>query len=345
MTRSTIAGLPALALRYDLRSPEFGVSAARLLAAALVQATYVESFGFERVTLSEHHHAEDGYLPSVLVAAGAFAARTREIVVRPSALILPLHDPLRVAEDLAFLDVLSSGRIEATVAAGYRRIEFDMLRIPFEGRGTRLAESVALIKRAWSGERFDHDGRSVLVRPLPIRPGGPPLIMGGSTPRAARRAAEIADGFDPSDSALITVYRDECARVGRTPGDCRTRVGAFFVHVSEDPERDMRLLEPHVRHEQAMYKAWEADTTMIGDEATTRDVWSAGTHLVLTPEDAASYLVALDPAGIFTLHPLIAGVDPDLANESLRLFCERVLPLAAAGASHPQEGDLGSLRN
>ncbi|ALJ18855.1 hypothetical protein AOA12_02580 [Microbacterium sp. No. 7] len=321
---------PALALRFDLRAPAFGTPPAELYEAALVLSELADGAGFERITVSEHHHADDGYLPAVTVMAGAIAARTRRARIRFSALILPLHDPLRVAEDLAVLDVISAGRAEATVAAGYRAVEFEMLGVPFAGRGTRLASSIGVLRTAWRGEPFEVEGRPALVRPVPVQPGGPPLIMGGSTPLAARRAARIADGFDPSTPAVLDEYVAECERLGKAPGDHRRRVGPFSLHVSLDPERTRALLEPHVRHEQNAYRQWDADVTIIAGEQEETDVWSAGTHVVVTPEQAVDALDALDGSGVFTLHPLVAGVDPEVAFESMTLLRDRVLPSLSA---------------
>src|SRR5690606_37127917 len=127
-------------------------------------------------------------------------------------------------------------RLEVTVAAGYRELEFEMLRKSFSDRGTRLRRAVEVLRRAWTGEPFTYEGKSALVRPTPVRPGGPPIIMAGSTPKTARRAAEIADGDDPSTPALMQDYLAACAELGKEPGQARPRVGTFFMHISEDPE-------------------------------------------------------------------------------------------------------------
>ncbi|MET0952829.1 MAG: LLM class flavin-dependent oxidoreductase [Aeromicrobium sp.] len=327
MSTSSARTRPAVALRYDLRCPNLGTRPVDLLAAALDHAAYAEQHGVERVQVSEHHHSEDGYIPAPFVAAAAFAARTRTMRVRLSALVLTLHDPVRAAEDLAMIDVLSNGRLEVTAAAGYRVIEFEMLGQPFAGRGTRLRHAIALLREAWTGEPTTFEGRPVLVRPRPVQPGGPPIIMGGSTPKAARRAAEIADGFDPTDPALIGDYLAACAALGRTPGDSRPKVGPFFVHVSDDPERDRQRLAPHVQHEMQQYAAWAAASPVGGTPAIALDdVWRVGSHHVLTPAECVDLLAGLDPGGVFSLHPLAGGLPPDAADESLRLFVEDVLP-------------------
>jgi len=194
MTTTGARRRPAIALRYDLRATPFGASHAELFAAMLDQAAYADQHGLDRVHVSEHHHAADGYLPSVFVALAAIAARTSRVRIRPSALVLPLHDPVRIADDAAVLDNISGGRLDLTVGAGYREVEFQMLGRPFAGRGARMREAVGFLREAWRGEPCTFEGRPVLVRPRPATPGGPRIIMGGSTPASARRAAEIAGG-------------------------------------------------------------------------------------------------------------------------------------------------------
>src|SRR4051812_3445368 len=101
-----------------MRAPEFGTSSTQLYSAMLEHVAFADRHGFDRVLFSEHHDADDGYCPSPLVAAAAAAARTRRLKIRIQALILPLHDPLRVAEDAAILDIVSGGRLEIVIGAG-----------------------------------------------------------------------------------------------------------------------------------------------------------------------------------------------------------------------------------
>ena len=319
---------PSLAFRYDFRAPTFGTPTADLLSAALDQIAYAESHGVERVRISEHHHTEDGYCPSPFVMAAAFAARTVHAIVRLSALVLPLHDPIRAAEDLAVVDQLSRGRLEVTVAAGYRPVEFQMFAVPYAERWDRLTTGVHILKRAWSGEPIAIGGRSVLVRPLPYRPGGPKILIGGAGPRAARAAAQIADGFDPAVPALLSQYVAACRELGREPDAVERKVGPFFVHVTTDPERDKARLAPHVQHELAMYSAWSAKAGQFGShpDIGVDAVWDVGSHFVLTPAECVALVDSLDPAGTFALHPLAGGLPVDAANESVRLFCEEVIP-------------------
>src|SRR5688500_16357510 len=111
--------MATLTLHYDFRAPSFGASAADIYATALEQCAWGDAHGFSRVVISSHHGCDDDYGPSPLIAAAAIAAVTKQMRIVP-VVALPLYHPLNVAEDVAVLDLLSKGRIDLLVAAGYR---------------------------------------------------------------------------------------------------------------------------------------------------------------------------------------------------------------------------------
>jgi alkanesulfonate monooxygenase SsuD/methylene tetrahydromethanopterin reductase-like flavin-dependent oxidoreductase (luciferase family) len=163
---------------------------------------------------------------------------------------------------------------------------------------------------------------------LPVQDGGPPIIMGGSTPKTARRAAEIADGYDPSAPALVADYLTACAELGKDPGEHLNRVGPFFMHVAEDVERTQHQLAPYVQHEIQQYAQWTPGTEHLPGtaEQSLESVWTVGSHQVLTPDQAIELARGFAPGSLLTLHPLCGGLPPELALESLQLFVEKVLP-------------------
>ena len=113
-------------ISFDMRAPDFGAPAKDLYAAALDQCSWADELGFDFVGIGEHHATDDGYLPSPIVFASAVAARTRRILLRPSVLLAPFYDPLKLAEDLAVLQILSHDRLVVGIGAGYRPAEFEM---------------------------------------------------------------------------------------------------------------------------------------------------------------------------------------------------------------------------
>jgi alkanesulfonate monooxygenase SsuD/methylene tetrahydromethanopterin reductase-like flavin-dependent oxidoreductase (luciferase family) len=320
-------------LRYDLRRPEFArASSAELAQAAIEQCEFADRHGFLSATLSEHHGSPDGYLPSPLVLAAAIAARTRQVRLMIAALIAPLHDPIRIAEDLAVVDVISNGRLIPVLAAGYVASEFATFGRDLGERGRLLDEAVEVLKRAWTGEPFEYRGRTVRVTPRPVQQPRPPIFLGGSTRAAARRAARIADYLIPSTPDVFETYRAELNRLGKPdPGPLPPSTGNF-VHVAEDPDAAWRHIAPHALHETNAYGRWLADAGLAGPYRQHRDADSlraSGQYLVLTPDELVARARALGPAATITLHPLMGGLHPDHGWESLRLVVEKVMPALA----------------
>src|ERR1700710_1245607 len=140
-----------LEIRYDLRAPDFGAPALDLYQAALDQCEWADNLGFESCTLMEHHASTDGYLPSPLVMAAAVAGRTKNLLIRVALMLLPLYHPLRAAEDLAVLDLVSNGRLRLMVGAGYRQEEYSQYGLSLSDRPALMVEAVEALKQAWTG--------------------------------------------------------------------------------------------------------------------------------------------------------------------------------------------------
>src|SRR5579875_891482 len=129
-----------------------------------------EDLGFDTIWLTEHHFVEDGYSPSMLPLAAAIAARTRRIRIGTFVLLLPLHNPLRVAEDAATVDIISNGRLDLGLGQGYRVPEFTGFGVPRKERGARLEEGTEIIRRAWTEDGFSFDGRFNRLRNITLSP-------------------------------------------------------------------------------------------------------------------------------------------------------------------------------
>lgn len=315
-----------LSLRYDLRAPAFGAPAEALYRAALEQCAWAEDHGFLMATLSEHHGSDDGYCPSPLVMAAAIAGRTRNLRIMVAALILPLYDPIRLAEDLAVLDLASGGRIDLILGAGYRPEELAMFGHTLDDRVPLLEENIEVLQKAWTGEEFEYRGRTVRVTPRPARPDGPGLILGGASKGAARRAARMGLGFLPVDDATWAEYQEASRELGREVGPTPGLGGPRFIHVADDPDQAWSRIAPHAFHDTNVYGSWLADAKARGPYAMTDDVDSLradGAYIVITPDECVE---RVRETGSLLLHPLMGGLDPDLAWESLELIAAEVIP-------------------
>jgi alkanesulfonate monooxygenase SsuD/methylene tetrahydromethanopterin reductase-like flavin-dependent oxidoreductase (luciferase family) len=321
-------------VRFDMRAPVDGPAPiADLYEAALEMAVWADRHGAVSVVLSEHHASPDGYLPSPLVLAGAMAARTSTVPIMVAALLVPLHDPVRLAEDMAVLDVVSRGRVAYVAGLGYRPEEYAMFGQRLAARGTRMDECLTVLQRAWTGEEFEYDGRTVHVTPPPTTPGGPMMFYGGGSAAAARRAARFGLGFFAQTWAegLEQTYADECARLGREPGMCVIPAPGTptSVFVAEDVDRAWDRIGPYMLHDARMYASWLGDAAAASKSAAlTVDALrsEAGAYRVLTPEQAVDHV---REHGVLALHPICGGCPPALAWETLSLVADRVLPAVA----------------
>ena len=317
-------------ITFDLRAPAFGAPRERIYAAALDMCEWADDLGFDLVGFGEHHGSDDGYLPSPIVFAAAVAARTSRIAIRPSVLLAPFYDPVKLAEDLAVLQILSRGRLLVGIGSGYRPGEFEMFGLRREDRKQLTIDAIAFLEQAWSGEAFVWQGREVRVTPVPDPP--PPLLLGGSHPAVARRAARIADGYLPPLGEHWDVYRDECLALGKAdPGERFKRLGPIFVHVTRDPNAAWERLVPHIVHFVESYAEWtvEAYGRAAGPFAggvDVDDLRRSGAYCALTPDETIALAERLGPDRTFVLTPLLGGLDPEFAWESLRLFEAEVWP-------------------
>jgi alkanesulfonate monooxygenase SsuD/methylene tetrahydromethanopterin reductase-like flavin-dependent oxidoreductase (luciferase family) len=318
-------------MRFDMRAPGFGASTTELYAAALEMASFAESRGAVAAAICEHHTMEDGYLPSPLVLATAMAARTSTLAITTAALILPLYDTIRLAEDMVVLDIISSGRVSYILAIGYRPEEFEHHGADFGRRGRLVDDQLALLIRAKAGEPFEHEGRHIHVTPAPVTPGGPVVMWGGGSPAAAKRAGRFGLGFlaQGGDPELEQVYADACREAGNEPGFCMIPPTDLptSLFVADDLDTAWAELGPHLLHDVRAYAAINQGNTHTASLsfATTVDELRAEnrSHRIVTTEEA---ITMVRSGHLLNLQPLVGGLPPDLAWKYLRHVTDDVMP-------------------
>jgi alkanesulfonate monooxygenase SsuD/methylene tetrahydromethanopterin reductase-like flavin-dependent oxidoreductase (luciferase family) len=244
------------------------------------------------------------------------------------AVILPLHDPVKVAEQIAVLDLISGGRIDTVFGAGYVKYEFDAFGVSLKDRARLLDEGIEIIQRALSGERFRFNDREIFVRPLPIQ-NPPPLFAAGGVTATAQRAARFGMGLWPLTPKLVPIFDNECRKLGRTPGPVIGHVGS--VHVSEDPDATWDELAPYVAHVAKSYADWGSDaassSSPFHDVTTIEAMKASGLYQIVTPDECVKLAKQLEKttSGI-NLTPLMGGLSPKSGWKNLELFIGKVLP-------------------
>jgi alkanesulfonate monooxygenase SsuD/methylene tetrahydromethanopterin reductase-like flavin-dependent oxidoreductase (luciferase family) len=319
----------SVSLTYDMRAPDFGAPTVDLYKAAVEQCAWADRLGIDAVSLLEHHASVDGYLPSPIVLGSAIAAVTERMLIRMSVVLLPLYHPIRLAEDLAVLDLIAEGRLRLTVGAGYRSAEYEQFDLNIKRRPSLMEEGVEVLKQAWTGEPFEWRGHTVRILPRPAQRPRPAIALGGSSPAAARRAARIADDFQPVVPKLYDVYVEELAALGKPapparPGGGRGGGGMFF-HIAEDPDRAWAQIAPHAMHETNDYAEWA--TGMRGSPYRSfesgDELRKSGMYEIVTPDEAVELI---GERGAVSFKPLMGGLDPEVGWQSLHLFESEVLP-------------------
>lgn len=283
--------------------PSEGKTHTRVLADSLEQMRLAEAVGLDAVWITEHHFLSSGYVGSVLPYAAAAAQATSRIRIGVSVALAPLYDPVRLAEDAAFVDVLSGGRHDLGIALGYRDVEYAGFETTRAERVGRLEELVAVLRQAWGDGPLHHEGRyfrraGMEVFPKPVQPGGPPLLMGGHAPAALARAARLGDAFimdGGTDSSVFgsagqnrdlfervagtfAMYRDALGAQGRPVDDVRFYLTlGGFLH-DDGPDAAWEALQEAYLYTRRVYGDWYGIP-----EAT----WGRWYPHLLTPDEHA----------------------------------------------------------
>ena len=247
----------------------FGSSIAINGADTLDLCRTAESVGFESIWGGEHvimpddigskyPYSADGKIPAepdtpipdplIWLAFAAAAAPTLRLGT--CILIVPQRNPLILAKELATLDQLSGGRVELGLGVGWMKEEFDALGVPWQRRGARNDEYIAAMRALWKAPHAEFHGEFVDFGPVTCSPrpvnGNIPILVGGDTDAAIRRAVNLADGYFPGEgdvdrlAALLTRVRGELGKVGRAPESLEINV--MFGAQMADPEAGIAQL-------------------------------------------------------------------------------------------------------
>ncbi|MBM3684797.1 MAG: LLM class flavin-dependent oxidoreductase [Actinobacteria bacterium] len=325
---------------YDFRSPPGSdLPLQDVYARTIEQATFVDQLGYDQIWFTEHHFLEDGHLPSFVPIAGAIAARTTNVRLSTDIALAPFYHPIRLAEDVAVLDLISGGRMELGLGMGYAPHEFAGFGIPVSRRVSLTEELVQILRLAWSGERFTFRGKrytyeDLLVTPTPVQPGGPPLWIAAMSEGGAHRAARFDTHLLPQGSREVVLdpWRADLVASGRDPGNYRVGIIRSCL-VTDDPERDWAAIKDGERYRMSVYGRFfnETKDRLTAFDRTVESIpqgWFVGT----VEECIAEFGAFIDAYGItdVVVWGVPPGVDPDRMAASLERFATEVAPALRA---------------
>jgi probable F420-dependent oxidoreductase len=335
-------------LTYGFVTPPGGALSWADCARELIEtAPVVEELGYDSLHCIEHHFQPDGHNPSPLMALAAAAAVTERMRLITNILLVPLYNPVKLAEDVAVLDNLSGGRFTFGVAPGYVTDEFNGLMVPYEERFRRFEEALDLMQAAWTNETFSFDGEFYKVpetrlSPKPVQENIP-IWYGVSGPKLLRRAAKrhaiLVASPRHTESELkehFAKYEAHAAEFGFTPKEKPIMRGAF---VAETREKAEEIAAPAITHLfRELYgkrsasgeRALRSDTgEVIADADTVSFETFKGRYIIGTPDDAVAAVTRLrDEIGMteLTIWTHMPGVPSELAMGSAKLFAREVIP-------------------
>jgi alkanesulfonate monooxygenase SsuD/methylene tetrahydromethanopterin reductase-like flavin-dependent oxidoreductase (luciferase family) len=336
-----VYALPSYHPELDGSQGAFMRGLVELLAAA-------EPLGFDAIWLNEHHfHSFGGMIPAPAVLLAALAQRTSRVTLGTSIIILPMHHPIEIAEQLAMVDLMSNGRVQLGVGRGFVVYDYEVMGLPYENAQERLVEGLDVVLDAWRGARFSHEGRFYHYRDLEVwppgqqQPGPPVWISCSRNPASFEWTARqgyglLTIGFIspvPKSAALTRVYREAWTQ----PEPCQ--IGTLYhAIVAESGAKARQIALPAVRRFLAQKDAAEdlaaAQDLRAGAGGAVEDfsverMVDEARLIAGSPAEVVDELRYLERELGFTQVDLmfqLGGLPFETARESMELFAAEVMP-------------------
>jgi alkanesulfonate monooxygenase SsuD/methylene tetrahydromethanopterin reductase-like flavin-dependent oxidoreductase (luciferase family) len=319
------------------------------------QILLTERLGFDEAWFAEHHHSDYGMLASPNLIIASLAQRTRRLRLGNLVNVLPLYDPMRLAEECAMLDILTSGRLNVGLGRGVPR---DDLKhgLDRDTAQARFEEGIEILLRAWTEETFTYSGKAwnyvdIMCRPRPLQRPHPPIYYGATSPDSpamvARRGWNLALSRQPLASCAhaIQTYRAERAALGNGSGDA---ILVRDIYVADTDEQAWAEAAPQIARfwQLATDNVWRGDSVSMDElpRFTERFAYFPGGLTVKRLDEWGTSLIGCPETVLNKAHEIIATARPDslvgmfsfggLSHEqvtrSIELFATRVMPRLAA---------------
>jgi alkanesulfonate monooxygenase SsuD/methylene tetrahydromethanopterin reductase-like flavin-dependent oxidoreductase (luciferase family) len=326
---------------YLTNQQPLGTDMVSALEEQLVMLRAARERGWDAVATGQHYLSEGMCQLQLVPFLSRLAAEAGEMTGIAGVLLLALHHPVEVAEQIASLDVLWRGRFVFGVGLGYRDAEFDAFRIPRGERRRRFEEHLTLVKRLWTEDGVCHDGETckldrVTLTLRPVQRPHPPIWFAATTDRGVERAAGWGDTWFVGPHATLptvvrqmALYRNALARTGRpAPRDLPILREIFCA---PDRETALRVAGPVLASKYGAYARWGQDGALPAEESFQRpfDELARDRFILGSPEECLAQLRAyVDKAGVnyFLLRTHWSGLPLSASLQSMRLLGDEVLP-------------------
>ena len=314
---------------------------ARKFSEMVEQVRLMRQLGFDSLWAGEHHATLGYHYFPQLGMLQRLSADAEGMALGTNIVLLPLHNPIEIAELSAFLDILCGGRFLLGVGLGYRQAEFDMFKVPIKQRVSRMVEAIEIIRRLWREDNVTHNGRywqldDVTIRPQPIQQPHLPILIGAQVEASIKRAAEIADGWCMVPSTSTEKMADEvvafkAARKAAGLAETQHLVRLFEVACAADEETALQRAAPFLLAKYESYAQWgmpgvkfdpaDSPETQLGKLAANR-------FAVGSPGEVVEALMAQHRIGVTHLTMRVGwpGMAQDHVLEAIELMGREVLP-------------------
>lgn len=299
-------------------------------------ARLIDEGGFDSLWIGEHHVThDDQYLQNIPILS-ALASETENVTLGAGAFLLPLHNPVHVAELAATIDAMSDGRFWLACGLGYRDEEFHAFEVDKEARVRRLVDGIRLIRRLWTEDQVTFEGKAfqfenLTINPKPVQDPSPPLLVAGFADAAAKRAARIGDSWMFGNIAdkeelrrQFDLYESEVAAAGRED-ECFTPPVLREAFVLPEEDEAYRMVKPYLRRKFESYAGWGLEGTDITDDfmAASEDRFVIG-----SPETVVEELEEYADLGVkhIIFRVQYPGMDPEAAKRCIETIADEVIP-------------------
>jgi len=317
------------------------VDVRRALQDHLEQTRALRDGGYDAVWVGQHYLTYPDQFFQTTPMLARLAAEAGDMTIGTNLLLLPLYNPVDVAEQYATMDVIADGRLILGVGLGYRQQEYDAFGVERTSRTRRFTESLELLKRLWTEDHVTFEGhfwrvKDASIRPRPLQRPRPPIWIGAAADPAVRRAAVLGDAWISTSLTTYSVIKEQLALYRRARAEAGLPPAAEYarcveLYVAEDRRRAFEESVPYIAAKYRSYYSWGMGKNVPGDSGETRSLeeLARDRFVIGTPDDVIrECLRHRDELGV--THLIVRFNFPGMPRASvlnaIRLFGREVMP-------------------